>query len=102
YVLALFSKATACTLPVALLLILWLQKKPITKARLLQIVPFVVLGAGMGLLTMWWERYHQGTHGAHFALGPIERILIASHAVWFYLGKLFWPSKLTFIYPKWV
>src|SRR6266404_7185692 len=55
----------------------------------------------MGLVTIWWERYHQGTRGTLFALGPIERILIASRAIWFYLGKLLWPSTLTFIYPRW-
>jgi len=101
YALALFSKTTACTLPAALLLILWLQKRPITKERLVQVIPFVVLGIAMGLLTVWWERYHQGTHGPLFALGPVERILIASRAIWFYLSKLFWPSNLTFIYPRW-
>src|SRR5208282_2255943 len=26
---------------------------------------------------------------------------VASHAVWFYLGKLFWPVNLTFSYPHW-
>ena len=102
YVLALSAKATACTLPAALFLILWLQKKPITVRRLMQIVPFVVLGVGMGLLAVWWERYHQGTNrGAFTFLSPIERILVASRAVWFYLSKIFWPSKLTFIYPRW-
>ncbi len=63
YALALFSKTTACTLPAALLLILWLQGQRINQRRLLQLVPFVVLALGMGLLTVWWERYHQGTHG---------------------------------------
>jgi protein O-mannosyl-transferase len=101
YVLALSAKTTACTLPAALLLILWLQKKPISWQRILQVIPFFFLGLGMGLVTVWWERYHQGTHGVLFALGPIERILIASRAVWFYLSKLIWPSNLTFIYPKW-
>ena len=102
YVLALSAKATACTLPAALFLILWLQKKPITMRRLTQIVPFVVLGVGMGLLAVWWERYHQGTNRDVFPfLGPIERILVASRAVWFYLSKIFWPSDLTFIYPRW-
>ena len=101
YVLALSAKTTACTLPAALLLILWLQKKPINKRLLSQVVPFLILGIGMGLLAVWWERYHQGTRGVLFALGPIERILIASRAVWFYLSKLIWPSNLTFIYPKW-
>ena len=101
YVLALSAKTTACTLPAALLLILWLQKKPIDWRRILQIVPFFLLGLGMGLVAVWWERYHQGTRGVLFALGPIERVLIASRAVWFYLGKLIWPSNLTFIYPRW-
>jgi protein O-mannosyl-transferase len=102
YVLALSAKATACTLPAALFLILWLQKKPVTMRRLMQIVPFVVLGIGMGLLAVWWERYHQGTNRAVFTfLSPIERILVASRAVWFYLSKIFWPSNLTFIYPRW-
>src|SRR6266567_2928565 len=101
YALALLSKTTACTLPAALLLILWLQERPINKERLVQVVPFLILGIAMGLLTVWWERYHQGTRGPLFALSPIERILIASRAVWFYLGKLFWPSNLTFIYPRW-
>ena len=102
YVLALSAKATACTLPAALFLILWLQKKPITMRRLIQILPFVILGIGMGLLAVWWERYHQGTNRAEFTfLSPIERILVASRAVWFYLSKIFWPSNLTFIYPRW-
>src|SRR5213595_1356745 len=102
YVLALSAKATACTLPAALFLILWLQNKPITMRRLVQIVPFVFLGIGMGLLAVWWERYHQGTNRAVFTfLNPIERVLVASRAVWFYLSKIFWPSNLAFIYPRW-
>jgi tetratricopeptide (TPR) repeat protein len=100
--LALLAKSTACTLPGALLLILWLTKTPITRQRLIQIVPFVVLSIGMGLLAVWWERYHQGTTQTVFPfLTPIQRILVASRAVWFYLSKLIWPSNLTFIYAKW-
>jgi tetratricopeptide (TPR) repeat protein len=101
YVLALCSKATACTLPAALFLILWLQKKRIDWQRVLQIAPFIILGLAMGLITIWWERYHQFTLGPMFALGPLERLIVATHAAWFYLGKLFWPAKLTFIYPQW-
>src|ERR1700756_3256897 len=102
YVLALAAKTTACTVPAAFFLILWLQEKPITMRRVIQIVPFVVLGIASGLLAVWWERYHQGTNRAVFLfLSPIERILVASRAVWFYLSKIFWPSNLTFIYPRW-
>ena len=102
YLLALSAKTTACTLPAALFLILWLEDQRISWKRIFQIVPFVVLGLAMGSLAIWWERYHQGTSRAIFAfLNPIERILVASRAVWFYLSKLLWPSKLTFIYPRW-
>src|SRR5262249_13391721 len=96
------AKTTACTLPAALFLILWLQNKRISRQRIFQIIPFLVLGLIMGALAMWWERYHQGTSRAVFTfLTPIERVLVASRAVWFYLSKLIWPSKLTFIYPRW-
>jgi protein O-mannosyl-transferase len=102
YLLALSAKTTACTLPAALFLILWFQKKSVSWRRIVQIVPFLVLGLAMGALAMWWERYHQGTSRAVFTfLSPIERVLVASRAVWFYLSKLIWPSKLTFIYPRW-
>src|SRR6266567_3925385 len=100
YLLALFAKSTACTLPAALLLILWLKKKPIGRRALLEIIPFVALALGIGMVAVWWEKYHQGNRML-VSLGPIDRLLIASRAVWFYLSKIFWPSDLTFIYPRW-
>src|SRR5262245_56635572 len=96
YLLALCSKATACTLPAARYLILWLQKQRIDWRRVLQIVQFVVLGLAMRLMSIWWERDHHFTLGPMFALGPLERLIVATQAAWFYLGKLFWPAKLTF------
>ena len=101
YGLALCGKTTACTLPAALLLVLWLRHQPIGITRWLQVVPFLVMGLGMGLVTVWWERYHQGTEGGVFSLGLLERFLIAGRAVWFYPGKLLWPVNLTFSYPRW-
>jgi len=101
YALALSAKTTACTLPAALLLILWLEKMSINWRRLAQVAPFVAMGIGMGLVTVWWERHHIGTQGKLFAIGPLERVLIASRAVWFYAGKLLWPANLTFSYPRW-
>jgi protein O-mannosyl-transferase len=98
--LALSAKATACTLPAALLLILWLKQKPLGRRAWVEVVPFVLLALGFGLLTVWWEKYHQGTRMIE-SLSPIDRILIASRAIWFYVGKLFWPANIAFIYPKW-
>src|SRR5262249_48128317 len=96
YCLALAAKSTACTLPAALLLVLWLKSRPIRGRTLFEVAPFFLLALASGLLAIWWEKYHQGTR-VLISLPLIDRVLIASRAVWFYLGKLFWPSDLTFI-----
>jgi tetratricopeptide (TPR) repeat protein len=99
--LALFSKATACTLPAALVLILWLNRSPVTVKRCLQIVPYIAMSIGIGLLVMWWEKHHQGMGFVNLGLSTTEKTLIAGRALWFYLWKLFWPVNLAFSYPRW-
>ncbi len=101
YALALFSKTTTATLPIAIILILWLKKERIDRSRLAQILPFALMGLAMGALTIWWERFHQGTRGPDFSLSIAERLLIAGRAFWFYLGKLLWPVNLCFSYSRW-
>ena len=78
--LALFAKTTACTLPAAMLLVLWLKNEPVNWRRILQTLPFLLLGFGMGLLSVWWEN-HLGNYQPQFHLlgGPLDR-LIDSHA----------------------
>ncbi|MGP8201341.1 MAG: tetratricopeptide repeat protein [Limisphaerales bacterium] len=102
YALSLSAKTTACTLPAALLLILWLEKMPVNWRRLAQVAPFMAMGIGMGVVSMWWERHHQGPQPAtSIWIGPVERVLVASRAPWFYAGKLLWPANLTVNYPRW-
>jgi protein O-mannosyl-transferase len=101
YLMALFSKTTACTLPVALVLILLVKHIPVNAKRLLQIAPYILLGLAMGILTVWWEQIHQGTSGLEIPLTVIDRILLASRALWFYAGKLIWPVNLAFSYATW-
>ena len=100
HALALFSKTTACTLPAAQLLVLWLRGERIRLRRIAQVLPFLLLGFLMGLVTIVWERFHQGTVGDRFELSFVESVLVATRALWFYLGKLAWPAQLTFSYPK--
>ena len=101
YAFSLLAKTTACTLPAALLLILWLRKMPITRARLFEIAPFVILGVALGLAVMHSERHHQGSQPNLFAVSPLQRMLIASRALWFYACKLLWPARLTVDYGHW-
>jgi protein O-mannosyl-transferase len=102
YALALFSKTTACTLPAALLLASWIRGERIGIQRLVQVLPFLVMGLAMGLVSIWWEG-HMGHYIEEVgqSLNLIERLLIASRALWFYASKLIWPVNLTFSYPKW-
>lgn len=102
FALALFAKTTACTLPAALLLALWLKDEPVNRRRVFQTLPFLLFGIGMGLLSVWWEG-HLGNYLPKYHLlgGPADRLLIATHALWFYAGKIFWPAELTFSYPRW-
>jgi protein O-mannosyl-transferase len=102
HALALFAKTTACTLPAAMLLVLWLKHEPLNWRRIFQVLPFLLMGFAMGLVSVWWEK-HLGNYRPqlHLLGGPLDRVLIATHAVWFYIGKVFWPACLTFSYPRW-
>ena len=53
------------------------------------------------MFTAWIEKYHVQAQGEAWSLTFLERFLIAGRALWFYASKLFWPAKLTFIYPRW-
>ena len=102
YVLALFAKTTACTLPAVMLLLLWLKGEPVDRKRFFQTLPFLMAGVAMGLLSVWWEKHLGNYQPQHRLLGgPLDRVLIAAHALWFYAAKFFWPVNLTFSYPRW-
>src|SRR5438270_4782135 len=64
-------------------------------------LPFFGLGIGAGLFTAWVERNFVGAHGTVFQLSILQRCLIPARDFWFYLFKLLWPVKLTFIYLRW-
>lgn len=103
FVLGLLSKTVVCTLPVALLFLRWWRRGPIGTKNVLLLVPFVLAGGIMGTATAVYEHYNvlHGAQGAHWALSMPERVIVAGRAVWFYTGKLLWPSPLVFNYPRW-
>jgi tetratricopeptide (TPR) repeat protein len=102
FTLALLSKSVAATLPAALLVIFWWKRGRLSwRGDVAPLAPWFALGAGAGGMTAWMERTHVGATGADYALGVAGRILVAGRALWFYLGKIFRPVGLTFIYPRW-
>jgi len=102
FLCALLSKTVTATLPAALLVLLWWKRGRLDPKRdILPLAPWLALGATAGLFTAWVERTYIGAEGADFGLTFLERILLAGRVIWFYLGKLLWPSNLIFIYPRW-
>ena len=101
YACALLSKSVTCTLPAAVLLLIWWKRGRLRWREMAPLVPFFVLGGIMGLNTAWMEKHRVGAVGSEFALSLVERCLIASRALWFYTLKLVWPQNLIFIYPRW-
>jgi len=103
FVAGLLAKTVIATLPAALLLVFWWQRKKLQwKHDVLPLAPFLVAGISLGLFTAWVERTFvivSAEAASHPSL--VERSLIAGRAIWFYLGKLVWPQPLIFLYPRW-
>jgi len=98
---ALLSKTITCTLPAAMLLVLWWKRDRLRGRELAALAPFFALGLVMGLATVWLEQHQVGAMGPEWNLSLGERFLIAGRALWFYVGKLIWPAELIFNYPRW-
>jgi tetratricopeptide (TPR) repeat protein len=102
FILALLSKTVTATLPAALLVVFWWRRGRLEwKHDVRPLLPWLALGASAGLFTAWVEKTVIGANGVDFALTPLQRVLLAGRAIWFYAAKLIWPANLTFLYPRW-
>lgn len=101
FVCALLSKSVTCSLPAALILVMFFRRQRMTIGRLLPLAPLFVIGLAAAMHTAHLERVSVGAEGVEFAYPFIERCLIASRALLFYPWKLLWPHPLIFTYPQW-
>lgn len=95
---AMWSKTIAATFPVALVIYLWWKRDRIEKRDILHVIPFFLIAIALGAIDV--HIAHQ-RDAVRFAIPLIDRVLIASRSVWFYLGKVFFPANLATIYPRW-
>ena len=98
YAAALLSKSIAITLPAAFLIWHWWKQGRLTSVDLLRIVPFCVVGL---VITVGDLSFYQSLEPLSLGYSLTERTLIAARALWFYAGKLLWPTSLAVIYPLW-
>ena len=109
YVLAFFlflcgllAKSSTFALPAVVLLIGWWKRGQIRmRSDVLPTLPFFAVAIGLCAITSWMEKHHLLAEGSDFSLTFLQRCLIAGRAFWFYLGHLFWPANLCFVYPRW-
>ena len=99
YALGMLSKSIAVTLPAALLVLLWWKQERISAQDIMRLLPFFIVGFAitLGDYLFYVSREEQ----LNITFSFLERILIAAQAVWFYVGKLLWPTNLMVIYPHW-
>lgn len=103
FLFALGTKTVTATLPAALLVLTWWRQGRLAwREHVRPLLPWFALALGAGLFTAWIESALIGAQGAEFQRDVLERSLLPGHVIWFYLGKLFWPANLAFIYPRWV
>lgn len=98
FALGLLSKSAVVTLPAAILIRAWWRRGRLRAVDLARTAPFFAVGLAITLADLAFYRTRE-----HLDLdySLIERPLIAAKALWFYAGKLAWPSDLAVIYPLW-
>ena len=101
FLFALLSKTVTCSLPAAILLIIWWKRGRLTKQDIKPLIPMLILGLALSSLTSHLEHTRVGARGPDFDWSPMDRCLIAGHAICFYAQKIVWPHPLMFMYPRW-
>jgi protein O-mannosyl-transferase len=99
FILSLFSKSAAVTLPVLLFIFdYFYSRKIFSKRVILEKIPFFVASIIFGLITIAArvDAEHLTDISKYFNI--FERFLLACYAVLFYLTKLIFPIKLSAFY----
>jgi len=94
YILSLFSKSQAVTLPLALLLVEYLLNKNLKNYKTL--IPYFILSLVFGIIAI---KFSQTTFSEGLTYTFTERLLLSAYAFTMYIFKLIFPLNLSAIYP---
>ena len=98
FVLGLLCKSIVVTLPAALLICHWWKRGRVGGPDLLRLAPFFAVGVAVAAAD---TAFYAAREPLDLGYTVVERVLIAAHALWFYVEKLLWPAGLAVIYPHW-
>lgn len=101
FLLALLSKPSVVTVPVALAALVWWKREVKSWRDVDGLFPFLILSILASGWTVWEQRFSSGAHGFEWSQSLLERLVLSGQVVWFYAHKLVWPNPLMFLYPQW-
>ena len=102
FLLSLLAKISTAMLAPVLLLFLWWKKGEKTPFRdYLRLAPFFGLALVLGLISTFIQHRFTGDVIQGEPESLITKTLNSGFVVWFYIGKTFWPTQLSWVYPKW-
>ncbi len=93
FALALMAKVSVVMVPVLLVALDWMRRRPMSKAAIADKVPYVTLSVVFGIVALFGKKQILAETGTW------EKILMAGKSTVFYLQKLLVPIDLTVIYP---
>ncbi len=93
FFLGLLSKVMVVTLPVVLLLLDELQRRPRKPSMILDKIPYAILAIIFGVVAVF------GKTSVLVSSTYIQKTLMAAKSSVFYLQKFLWPSDFSVVYP---
>jgi len=101
FVAAMLAKTAVAAAAVLLPIVLYLKRDRFETRDLTLAAPFVAVGVVLGWIAVRLEQGMAAAMGADFAFSWLDRVLIGTHALFFYPMKLLVPAPLIFNYPRW-
>jgi protein O-mannosyl-transferase len=103
FALALFSKPTAVSFPLVLLLIDYFRGRTFSKELVVEKLPFFLLSFVFGVIALISVRTpfmpYEMIPADRVYLSMLERVICSCHALWDYVLKAFLPLQLSVFYP---
>lgn len=97
FILSLLSKPAAVIFPLMLILIHYFEKRPFKTRFFLNLIPFILLAIGMGIITLMAQSEGGNVESQGFSI--LDKILLASYSFMIYGAKLVYPFELSAYYP---